>query len=92
MIQALHDLPGGARRAADNGPRVGLAPVERLDGEPVVGLGDELLVERRAFEHALHQLPPLLARGGRKLGGQRQLVGCGIGHGRKMTCYGRKML
>ena len=92
MIEALHDPPGGARRAADNGPRVGLAAVERLDGEPVIGLGDELLVERRALEHALHQLAPLLARGRRKLGGQRQLVGCGVGHGHKMACHGRKML
>ena len=71
MIDALHDRPG-ARRAGDDRPRVRGARVERLDGEPVIGPGDEPLLERSALEHALHQLQPLLACGGRKFGGERQ--------------------
>ena len=56
-----------------------LSRIERLDGEPVIGLGDQSLLERRALEHALDQLAPLLAGCRRKFGGQRQVVG-GVGH------------
>ena len=68
---------GQAHAGRAPGDRLRVAPraVERLDGEPVIGLGDQPLVERRALEHAVDQLAPLLARRRGKLGRQRQLVG-----------------
>jgi hypothetical protein len=60
--------------------RVRHPAVERLDGESVIGLGDEPLVERRALEHVFDQLAPLLAGGRGKFGRQRELVGRGCHH------------
>ena len=81
-IEALHDRPRRGRRARGNGLRRNPSAVERLDAERIIGLGDEAGFEGRAFEHVLHQLAPLLARGGGKLGSERQVVG--IGHDHKM--------
>ena len=71
MVDALDDRPRHAGCAPRHRLRVRHPAVERLDGEPVIGLGDEPLVERRALEHAFDQLAPLLAGGRGKLGRQR---------------------
>ena len=70
MVDALDDRPRRAGCAPRHRLRVRLAVVERLDGEPVIGPGDEPLVERRALEHAFDQLAPLLAGGRGKFGRQ----------------------
>src|SRR5262249_37991583 len=84
MIDALRDRPRRSWRAGGNGPGLCASPVERLDGYAVIGLGDEPLVERRTLEHARHQLAPLLARGGGKLGSEGKVVVRAVGHGHKM--------
>ncbi len=84
VIDALHDRPRRARRPPGDRPGIGLARIEWRDGESVIGCGDEALLERRAFEHAIHQFAPLFLPGRRKLGRKRQVVGGGIGHGRKL--------
>ena len=48
--------------AAAAGPRSGShlrAAIDRLDRKPVIGLADQLL-ERRAFQHAIDQLAPVV--------------------------------
>ena len=71
MVDALDGRPRRAGCAPGDRLRVRRPAVERLDCEPVIGLGDEPLVERRALEHAFDQLAPLLAGGRGKLGRQR---------------------
>ena len=83
MIDALHDRPGRARGASGDRHRASRAGVERVDRETVIGLGDEPSLERRALEHAVDQLAPLLLRGRRKFGSQRKVV-WGVGHGHNM--------
>jgi hypothetical protein len=83
MIDALHDPPGRAGGAPGNRPCVRLAAVKRLDGQTVIGLGDEPGVEGRALEHAFDQPAPLVARSGGKLRSQRQVVGGG-GHAHRL--------
>ena len=72
----------GARAGERRG--VGPARIKRLDAKTVIGLADELLFERRAFERLVDQSEPLLAGGGRKFGAEREIVGLGVSHGRKM--------
>jgi hypothetical protein len=86
MIGALHDRPGRSRRAGGNRSGLRSSPVERFDRQPVIGLGDEPFVERRALEHVRHQPAPLFARGGGKLGSKGKVVGRGVRHGHKMPC------
>ncbi len=83
MIDALHDRPRLPRGAARDRYCAGSAGVKWVDGQAVIGPGDQPLLEWRAFEHAIHQLAPLLLRGRWKFGGQRQFIE-GIGHGHKM--------
>ena len=71
MIDALHHRPGRARRAAGERLRGGGALVERLDGQAVIGLALKPL-ERRALEHGIDQLAPIVARRWRKIAGERQ--------------------
>ncbi len=80
MIDALHDLPGKTRRAT--GKRLGILPshVQRLDGQPVIGMGDQRAVVRPLLEHGFDQLAPLFSGRWRELGSQRQIVI----HGHKM--------
>ena len=59
MIDPLHDLPGRGRRAAWNRSDALRAPVDRLDPQPVGGLADQLF-ERRALQHAIDQLAPVV--------------------------------
>ena len=90
MIDALHDRPGRSRRAGGNRSGLRPSPVERFDRQPVIGLGDEPFVERRALEHVRHQPAPLFARGGGKLGSKGKVVGRGVRHGHKMPrCWWR---
>ncbi len=80
MIDALHDLPGNASRAT--GKRLGIRPshVQRLDGQPVIGMGDQRAVVWPLLEHGFDQLAPLFSGRRRELGSQRQIVI----HGHKM--------
>ena len=48
--------------------------VERLDGEAVIGLRDELLLEIRALEHALDEPAPVLPRGEGEVGPRGRLL------------------
>ena len=70
MVHALDGRPRRAGCTPGYRQRIRLSVVERLDGEPVIGPGDKLLVERRALEHRFDQLAPLLAGGRGKLGRQ----------------------
>ena len=71
MIDARQRLPGCRARVRRDGPRIGPARGERLDGEAVIGGADKPL-ERRPLEHDVDQLAPLIARRRGKIGGQRQ--------------------
>ena len=75
MIDPLHDLPGRGLSAA--GDRCGIlrARIDRFDPQIVVGLADQFL-ERRALQHAIDQLAPIVVGRGRKIGGQPQVVSC----------------
>ena len=53
MIDALDHGPCAARRARRDGTCIRGAAIERLDGQSVVCLRDEPLLERRALEHAV---------------------------------------
>jgi hypothetical protein len=53
-------------RASTSHGAPGVAAVERLDGDAVVGLGDEPALERRALEDAGDELEPRLTIGWRK--------------------------
>ena len=74
MVDARHHLPGRPARGRRSAGAA-RARVERLDRDAVIGRGDEPLLERRALQHALHELQPLVARGRRKFGGEREIVG-----------------
>ena len=60
--------------------RIARARIERLDGE-AVGAPALQFFERRALEHAVDELAPLLVGRRRKFGGKRQIVGV-ASHGR----------
>ncbi|OIQ66427.1 hypothetical protein GALL_520010 [mine drainage metagenome] len=80
MIDALHDLPGRGRGPA--GYRIGIAgaPVDRFDPQSVRGFADQLL-ERRAFQHAIDQLAPVVIGRGREIRCEGQVTGlrCHLG-------------
>ena len=62
VLDARHDLPGRARCAAGHRPRGGIAAVERLDGQAIIGLRHQPALERGALEHPGNELEPV-ARG-----------------------------
>ena len=66
MIDPLHDLPGRGGGAA--GDRLGAlrAAVDRIDLQSIGGLADEFL-ERRALQHPVDQLAPVVIGRGRKI-------------------------
>jgi hypothetical protein len=70
MIDSRHHLPRRTRRASGERTDIGPSLVKRLDAQAVIGLGDQLLVERRTFEDAVDQLQPLLTGRGREFGGE----------------------
>jgi hypothetical protein len=59
MIDPLHDLPGRGRRAACDRCGIVRARINRFDPKAVIGLADQLL-ERRALQHAVDQLAPVV--------------------------------
>ncbi len=62
MVDPLHDLPGRGRGAAgDRGGALGAA-IDRLDLQAIGRLADQLL-ERRALQHPVDQLAPVLVGG-----------------------------
>ena len=76
MIDPLHDLPGRSRSAACDRRSTLSAAVNRIDLQPVGCLADQFL-ERRALQHPVDQLAPVLVGRLRKLRGQCQLVSLG---------------
>ena len=76
MIDPLHDLPGRSRSTAgDRRSTLGTA-IDRIDLQPVGRLADQFL-ERRALQHPVDQLAPVLVGRLRKLRGQCQFVSLG---------------
>ena len=73
MIDPLHDLPGRGRGAAGDRRSTLRAAIDRIDLQPVGRLADQFL-ERRALQHPVDQLAPVLVGRLRKLRGQCQLV------------------
>ena len=59
MIDPLHDLPRRRRGAAWYRARTLGTWIDRLDLKSVIGLADQLL-ERRALQHAVDQLAPVI--------------------------------
>ena len=76
MIDPLHDLPGRGRGAAGDRRGAFRAAVDRVDLQPVGRLADQFL-ERRALQHPVDQLAPVLIGRLRKFRGQCQLVSLG---------------
>ena len=76
MLDPLHDLPGRGRTTPYNGRAGPRARIDRIDPQTVIGLADQLF-KRRALEHAIDQLEPLLARGRGKFGCESKLFGLG---------------
>src|SRR5262249_1966706 len=66
------DRPRRARRAAAHRLRVGGTWIERRHLQAVIGLADELLVERGALERRLDQLAPLRLARRREFSGEGQ--------------------
>src|SRR4051794_1570898 len=85
MIDPLHHRPWRARRTPRYGPRIRRTRIERLDRETVIGARDQPLLERRALEHAIDQLEPLLARGRRKFTRKCKLFGVGHREGSRQA-------
>ena len=83
MIDPLHDLPGRGRGPA--GDRCGIAGalIDRFDLQAVIGLADQLL-ERRALQHAIDQLAPVVIGRGREIRRQPQVVGLQMSFGRSL--------
>ena len=75
MIDALHDLPGRGLSAAGDRRGILRARIDRFDLQTVIGLADQFL-ERRALQHAIDQLAPVVVGRRRKIGGQPQVVSC----------------
>ena len=76
MIDPLHDLPGRGRRTAGDRRGSFRAAIDRIDLQPVGRLADQFL-ERRALQHPVDQLAPVLVGRLRKLRGQCQFVSLG---------------
>ncbi len=73
VVDPLHDLPWRRGRPAGDRRRIPGARIDRLDLDAVIGLADQLL-ERRAFQHAIDELAPVIVTRRRKIGGQPQVV------------------
>ncbi len=72
MIDPLHDLPGRGRGPpCDRRGAVG-ARIDRVDPQAVIGLADQLL-ERRALQHAIDQLAPVVIGRRREIRRQPQV-------------------
>jgi len=72
MIDPGLNRPGAA--AACDGVGIGRSRVQRLDRDAVVGLGGQPF-QRPVLQRRPHKLEPVLAAGGRKVGGEWQIVG-----------------
>ena len=78
MIDPLHDLPGRGGGAAGDRRSASRAAIDRIDLQPIGSLADQFL-ERRAFQHPVDQLAPVVVGGRGKILGQGEFVGIG-GH------------
>ena len=76
MIDPLHDLPGRSRGAAGDRRGAFRAAIDRIDLQPVGRLADQFL-ERRALQHPVDQLAPVLVGRLRKFRRQCQFVSLG---------------
>ncbi len=70
MIDPLHQRPGRPGLPPGDHAGAGRARIKRLDPQPVIGLADQTLVERRAFERRLDQFAPFGLAGRRKFSGE----------------------
>ena len=61
VVQTLDHLPGRSGFSPEQGLCLCVTGIERLNPQRVIGLGDEFAIERRALEHPVYQLAPLLA-------------------------------
>ena len=77
MIDPLHDLPGRGRGPAGDRRGTARAPIDRIDLQAIIGLADQFL-ERRALQHAVDQLAPVVVGRRRKIRRQPQVVGHGV--------------
>ena len=75
MIDPLHDLPGRGRGAAGDRCGIPRARIDRFDPQSIIGLADQLL-ERRALQHAVDQLAPVVVGCRREIRRQPQVVSC----------------
>ncbi len=73
MIDPLHDLPGCGGSAPGNGRSTLGAAIDRIDPDAVIGLADQLF-ERRALQHAVDELLPVILGGRRKVRGQPHII------------------
>ena len=73
MIDPLHDLPRRGGGAAGNCGGVAGALIDRLDRQTVIALADQFL-ERRALQHAIDQLAPVVIARRREIRCQPQIV------------------
>ena len=76
MIDPLHDLPGRGGGTAGDGRSTSRAAIDRVDLQSIGSLADQLL-ERRAFQHPVDQLAPVVVGGRGKILGQGEFVGGG---------------
>jgi hypothetical protein len=76
MIDPLRDLPRRGGAPARDRRGVGGTPIDRFDPHAVIGLADQLL-ERRALQHAIDQLAPVVVACGREIRSQSQVVSHG---------------
>ena len=84
MIDPLHDLPGRGRGAAGDRRGALRAAIDRLDLQAVIGLADQFL-ERRALQHAIDQLAPVVIGRRREIRRQPQIVSVGHSAGRSLV-------
>ena len=78
VIDPLHDLPRRRQRAADHRRALLCARIDRVDGQSVGGLADQLF-ERSALEHPIDELTPVIVGRRCEISRQFQIVG-GRGH------------
>ena len=82
QIDADQDLPRRAAVVRGDRLRGGQARRQGIDPQPIVSRAAEPF-EWRTFEHAVNELPPSVARRGRKIRGKRQRF-LRLGHRTKM--------
>src|SRR5215831_8618875 len=85
-LDALSDPPRRPCRAAEYRPRVAISLIERSNGDAVIALRYQPLIEGRAFDRARHERKPLLSARRWKLR-ECQIVGADrvAAHGTKLT-------